>query len=391
MRVLAVTKIFPNAAEPLSAPFNRQQFAALGALCQLDVLATIPWYPGSAALARWSSAGRLAAVPRHEIIDGLAVAHPRTLFLPRIAHALWGPLYAASLAPEIARWRGRCDVVLGSWAYPDGFAAILLARALGVPSVVKLHGSDVNVIAQMPGPRFLMKHALPRAARVVAVSRALADAVIALGVDPARVALVGNGVDAALFRVRDRAEARAALGLPAAGDLLLYVGNLKETKGVIDLAEAFAQLVARRPGTRLAIVGGGEARAWLDAIAARAGDAILLAGPRPLAEIPTWMAASDMVVLASWAEGTPNVLLEALSCGRRVVATAVGGIPDVVSSELLGELVPPRDREALAAALERGLDRRYDPVQVARAGGRGGWAESARALHAVLEAAAAER
>jgi hypothetical protein len=175
LRVLVVTKIFPSAVEPLSAPFNRQQFAALGRRCQVDVLATIPWYPGAGLLARWSSAGRVAAAPRHEVIEGLDVHHPRTLFVPRIGHATWGPLYAASLAPEVARWRGKVDVVLGSWAYPDGFAAVVFARALGVPAVVKLHGSDINVIAKMPGPRRLVQWALPRAARVVAVSRALAD------------------------------------------------------------------------------------------------------------------------------------------------------------------------------------------------------------------------
>ena len=76
MRVLVVTKIFPNAVEPLSAPFNRQQLAALGRRCDVEVLATIPWFPGAGAFSRWSSAGKLSAVPRHDWIDGLAVAHP---------------------------------------------------------------------------------------------------------------------------------------------------------------------------------------------------------------------------------------------------------------------------------------------------------------------------
>ncbi len=196
MRVLAITKIFPNAAEPLSAPFNRQQFAALAKLCDLEVLATIPWYPGAGLLARWSSAGKLARVPRHETIEGISVRHPRTLFVPRLAHATWGPFYAASIAPQLARYRGKIDVVLGSWAYPDGFAAVIAGRLLGVPSVVKLHGSDINVVAKMPGPRKLTAWALPRAARVVAVSRALGDEVVALGVPRDKVAIVMNGVDA---------------------------------------------------------------------------------------------------------------------------------------------------------------------------------------------------
>jgi glycosyltransferase involved in cell wall biosynthesis len=390
VRVLAITKIFPNAAEPLSAPFNRQQFAALGRLCELEVLATIPWYPGAGLLARWSSAGRLARVPHRDTIDGLSVRHPRTLFIPRAGHALWGPLYAASLAPLVARYRGKVDVLLGSWAYPDGVAAVALGALLGVPTVVKLHGSDVNVIGREPGPRWMLAQALPRAARVVAVSRALADAVTELGVDPARIALVYNGVDSELFRPRDRGAARAALGLPAAGKLLLYVGNLKESKGVLDLAAAFERVAAEVPDVTLAIVGGGEAAARLEETAARLGGRLRVIGPRPLAEVPTWMAACDLLALASWNEGTPNAVLEALACGRRVVATAVGGIPDLIRTPLLGSLVPARDVPALADALTAALRTSYDPEAVAAAGARGGWAASAAALRDVLAEAAGQ-
>jgi teichuronic acid biosynthesis glycosyltransferase TuaC len=391
VRVLIVTKIFPNAAEPLSAPFNRQQFAALSELCQLEILATIPWYPGAGLLARWSSAGRLAAVPAREVIDGIEVRHPRTLFVPRLAHALWGPLYAASIAPLAARYRGKVDVVLGSWAYPDGFAAIALAELLGVPAVVKLHGSDINVIAKLPGPRRLMRWVLPRAARVVAVSRALADEVAGFGVARDHIAVVMNGVDGELFRPSDRAAARARLGLPADGSLLLYVGNLKETKGVLDLAAAFEQVAARDPAVRLAIVGGGEQKAAIEALVARLPGRVIAPGPRPLAEVPTWMAACDVLTLPSWNEGTPNVVLEALACGRRVVASAVGGIPDLITDPALGELVPARDVPALAGALGRAAATPYDAGAVARLGARGGWAASAAGLHDVLASAVASR
>jgi teichuronic acid biosynthesis glycosyltransferase TuaC len=392
VRVLVVTKIFPNAAEPLSAPFNRQQFGALARRkgVELDVLATIPWFPGAGLLSRWSSAGRLAAVPPHEIIDGIEVRHPRTLFLPRMAHGLWGPLYTASVAPAAARYRDAVDVVLGSWAYPDGIAAVAIAAMLGVPAVVKLHGSDINVISKLPGPRRLMQWLLPRAARVVAVSRPLAEEVADLGVPRERIAIVMNGVDGELFHPRDRQAARRQLGLPAEGPLLLYVGNLKETKGILDLATTFERVAAEQPAVRLAIVGGGEQKAAFDALAARLPGRVVVAGPRPLAEIPTWMAACDVLTLPSWNEGTPNVLLEALACGRRVVATAVGGVPDVVTDSRLGELVPARDREALASALGRAVATPYDADEVARLGARGGWDASAAALHAVLTAAVAE-
>ena len=383
LRVLAITKIFPNPAEPLSAPFNRQQFAALARRCELHVMGTIPWFPGAGLLGKWSTAGRLARVPFHESIEGMTVTHPRTLFVPRLAHATWGPLYALSIAPLLARYRGKVDVVLGSWAYPDGFAAVIAARLLGVPCVVKLHGSDINLNAKAAGPRRMIGWSLPRAARVVAVSRALADEVVALGVPRERIALVMNGVDAELFHPRDRGAARTELGLPA-GPIALYVGNLKEEKGILDLGAAWQRVAHELPEATLVVVGGGPLEGAFDALVAPLGERVRRVGSRPLATIPTWMAAADLLVLPSHAEGTPNVVLEALASGRRVVASAVGGVPDLITSDELGTLVPPRAPDALAAAIVRSLHTPYHPATVAALGARGGWDASAAALYEVL-------
>jgi glycosyltransferase involved in cell wall biosynthesis len=266
--------------------------------------------------------------------------------------------------------------------------AVALARLLGVPAVVKVHGSDMNVAARMPSVGLNLRWALPRARRVVAVSRPLADVVATFGVPRDRIDVVPNGVDAGLFHVRDRASSRAAVGQGAdERPWLLYVGRLEESKGILDLVEAFRDLVRRRPDVRLVLVGDGSARAALSRAAEGLGDRILLAGRRPLPEVPMWMAACHTLVLPSWAEGTPNVVLEALACGRRVVATAVGGTPDLVTDASMGELVAPRRPDLLSAALERAAGTAYDPLQVARAGLRGSWDESAIRLEASLRAA----
>jgi glycosyltransferase involved in cell wall biosynthesis len=414
LRVLAITKIFPNAVEPLSAPFNRQQFAALARRCHLEVMATVPWFPGAGLLGKWSSAGKLTEIPKREQIEGIDVTHPRTLFVPRLAHGTWGPLYAASIAPKLLGLRGKYDVVLGSWAYPDGFAAVVAAKVLGLPCVVKLHGSDINIVAKLPGPRRLSAWALPQARRIVAVSRALADEVAELGVPREKIAIVMNGVDASLFHPRDRKAARRELGLSEDGPLALYVGNLKVEKGVLDLAAAWSEMMSTAAASglsntgasgpsntagasglsntnfshaRLAIVGGGPAKAELEsAVASMNGVQVI--GPQPLDRIPTWMAACDVLVLPSHAEGTPNVVLEALACGRRVVATSVGGIPDLITSDALGTLVPPHAPKPLAVARGHALWTPYDADEVAQLGARGGWDASAAALYEVLAAAA---
>jgi teichuronic acid biosynthesis glycosyltransferase TuaC len=383
MRALIITKIFPNCVERLSSPFNRRQFAALSRLCELEVLATIPWFPGASALGRWSAAGRLARVPAEEHIDGLRVRHPRVAFVPKIGHGMAGPLYAASLATTVLPYRGRVDVVLGAWAYPDGFAAVAIADMLGVPCVIKLHGSDMNVVAHLPGPRRRLLWALPRASRVVAVSRQLAERALELGVRPERVDVVPNGIDRDVFRPSDRAQARRALGLPDAAPIVLYVGHLKEEKGALDLIRAFGSVGDRLQGARLVMVGDGAAESACRALATELGVSVDFAGAQPHETIPTWLAAADTLALPSWNEGMPNVVVEALACGRPVVATAVGGIPDVLDS-LSGILVPPREPRALGEALVQTLSKTHDAEAISAGLKRPDWPTSARLLYESL-------
>jgi glycosyltransferase involved in cell wall biosynthesis len=384
MRVLIVTKIFPNQVEPLSSPFNRKQFAALGRLCEVEVLASIPWFPGVSAARRLSGGTGLSAVPDFEVIDGLKVRHPRFVFLPRIGHAVSGPLYAASLAKTALQYRGRVDIVLGSWAYPDGFAAVVLAEMLGVPAVIKLHGSDINVVARMPGPRKRLEWALPRADRVVAVSRPLAEAALGLGVAKDRIDLVPNGIDRDAFQPRDREAARRELGLGNDKRIVLYVGNMLESKGALDLVRAFGEAGTLLAHARLVMLGGGkDFEACAQLVKSLGVDAQLL-GPKPHSDVPQYLAAADVLALPSWNEGMPNVVLEALASGRRVVATNVGGIPDIVTSDTLGILVPPKNPTELAGALERVLSSAGDPELISRSLPNGDWEHSARALYQSL-------
>jgi len=383
MRVLVVTKIFPNSAEPLSSPFNRQQFAALSRLCQVEVLATIPWFPGASAFKRWSGAGKLTTVPDFERIDGLPVHHPRFAFVPKIGHGLAGPLYAASLASTALRYRRRVDVVLGAWAYPDGFAAVVLAELLGVPAVVKLHGSDINVLGERASLRPQISWTLSHASRIVAVSSPLKQRAIELGAEPERVDLVPNGVDRGAFRPRDRGEARRSLGLPEQKRLVLYLGHLTEAKGAFDLVRAFAARREQLADVELCLVGDGAGSEECRALASSLGVSARFPGAQPFDTMPTWLAACDVLALPSWNEGVPNVVLEALACGRPVVATRVGGIPELVTNAN-GALVAPRDVPALGDALLKVLNEAYDPEAISKGLERPDWVGSAALLHGSL-------
>jgi glycosyltransferase involved in cell wall biosynthesis len=385
MRVLLITKIFPNAVHPDEAPYNRRQFAALSRYCDVQVLATIPWFPGMRRLSKWPVG---AEAPREEVMDGLPVRHPRTLYVPRVAPALNGPLYAASVLPEVVRLGARPDVIVGAFAYPDGHAAVCLGRLLRLPVVIKCHGSDIDVLSGEPRVRRSLRWGLYNADRVVAVSRKLADGVAALDVPRDRIDIVMNGVDGGLFQPRGRAEARRALGRAEDARIFLFVGHLNRDKGVLDLVGAFEALARDNPDLELVLVGSGAEEQACREAAGRLGGRLTVTGYLPHDQVSLWMAACDALVLPSLHEGTPNVVLEALSSGRRVVATRVGGIPDVLHSDELGELIPPGDKEALSAALLRAARHAYDPARIARLAGGRTWDDSARAFHEVLVRAA---
>lgn len=317
------------------------------------------------------------------MVEGMKVRHPRALYVPVVGAPLAVPLYTASVAPLVDAYRNRCDVLLASWIYPDGCSAIRLAAKLGVPCVLKAHGSDVNLIAQRLDVRPIVRAHLPRASAVVAPSKALVAALVDLGSPPSHTHHLPNGIDPNVFYPRGRHAAREKLALSRDERLIVFVGRVTREKGVFELLRAHGNL----EDTTLAVIGDGPLRPVVDE-AIRRGARVVAPGPQPHDRIADWMAAADVVALPSWSEGTPNVVLEALALGRPVVATTVGGIPDVVTENRSGYLVPPRDAEALENALRRALVRSWDPNEIAALGPRS-WHDSAALLERILADAVA--
>lgn len=391
MRVLAITPIFPNRIEPNFGPFNRQQFKALIARggFELEVLCSVPYLPFASIVGRPKRAAEMGQLGKSDDMHGVRTHYLRRLYVPKVGVPVGVPLYLASLAPhkKLLDW---ADVVLGTWAYPDGCAAVLAARALGKPCAVKVHGSDINVLAKIPVARAVMKRVLPLADAMITVSRPMGDALVEMGVSESKLHLVPNGIDRSVFGQIDRTSARQELGVDPKTRLILYVGRIEPQKGFAELIEAFDRIHRDMPDVTLAIVGDGVWRKRADEAKARFGDRLLVVGGKPLSEIALWMSACDVFTLPSHAEGTPNVLLESLASGRPAVATRVGGIPDVITDDRTGILVEPRNADSLAKGLTAALGRSWDPDEL-RAAGPVSWDESARQLGVVLESVARRR
>jgi glycosyltransferase involved in cell wall biosynthesis len=241
-------------------------------------------------------------------------------------------------ARRVAR-RFQPEVAYAHFLVPAGLAAALATR---VPLVVTAHGQDVANIGSIPGVGSATRYVVRRAASVIAVSHWLRDQLVAAVPEAeGKAEVVDCGVDLERFAPRAAEPAREALGWEGEGTRFLCLGSLTERKNVLRLARAFEQ---RGEGT-LAFVGGGPLEG---ALGGRLG--IRLAGRVPHDEVPTWIAASDVVCQPSVSEPFGLATLEAMASGRSVVASEVGGPPEFVTPEA-GVLVDPLDDDALIAAL----------------------------------------
>jgi glycosyltransferase involved in cell wall biosynthesis len=243
------------------------------------------------------------------------------------------------------------DVVHAHWLLPNAWVAAGPASRHGVPMVVTLHGTDV-AMAERPLLRRLGTATLARAGAITAASENLRTRAVRLGADPEVTRTVPYGVDTKMFAPSERASSTDGLQV-------LAIGRLLEVKGFRFLIEA----VARVDGVRLTIVGDGPLRSELEEAARRHAAKVTFAGDVQHRAIPGMLAGADVVAVpcvtgsAGNVDGLPNVLLEALSAGRPVIASAIGGIPDVVCDRANGLLTPEKDVAALASALTELRDR----------------------------------
>lgn len=373
MKVLVLTTLYPSAADPLHGVFveNRLRHLVASGEVEARVVAPVPWFPLRAGV--FGRYATFARTPRAEERHGLPVLHPRYLVLPRVGWtSVPGRLARAGLraARALQREGFDCDLIDAHYFFPDGVAAAHVARILDKPLVVTARGTDLNVIARQPRAREQVREACRTAGGLVAVSRPLASRLEELGAEPGRIRVLGNGVDGAVFHpAADRDALRAELGVD--GPLVLSVGRLVAMKGHALLVRALTRL----GGTRLALVGDGPEREALGALAREVGveDRVRFLGRLPQEEVARWHAAADVVALASDNEGCPNALLEALASGTPVVASAVGGVPDIVADPVAGRLVARREPAAFAEALELVLARPRDEAGVVEYARRFSW------------------
>lgn len=384
LKIAVITRYFPSSAEPAQGRFAYQTLRVLARSACVRVFYPNAVYP-SALRPRSRTYDALDPAFR---TPGVGVEYYNYPALPLVSRPLNGWMEARTLLPHVRVFAP--DVLVSYFLYPEGYAALAIGRALSVPVVAVSIGSDINRIGD-PISAWHTRAVLRKADFVVTVSDDLRGKAVIMGASPEKSRTVANGCDLSAFHVRDRAEARRKIGINPAAEAVVYIGRMDGRKGLRELVEAAALLHAARPRLRVYLVGDGPDRGLVqNAIRAnQAADYIQALPGCPFDEVAVWMAAANLVVLPSYMEGSPNVVREALACGRPVVATNVGGIPEMMP-EACGRLVPPRDPAALARAIAEVVDGVWDENAIAAQASRS-WDAVAAELRDIVEAVAARR
>lgn len=365
IRLLTFTNLYPSQTRPRHGIFVEQRLRRLVETGRVRACVVVP-----VARSPW---GRQERWRELEVRHGIPVrycAFPAVRGVTTVLHPRLMAQCARTAIEALRRECGDFDLIDAHFLYPDGVAAVHLAHWVQRPVVLTARGSDVNVALGEHVAGRSIRRAVRQVAAVVAVSTALRDEMVRQGIPPERITVLRNGVDLELFAPGDRAALRAELGFT--WPTLLAVGNLVAEKG----HELVLAALARLPDAHLAVVGAGPLARALRERAAALGVAarVRWLAPMPQETLACYYAAADLTVLASTREGMPNALLESLACGTPVVATAVGGAPEIVTAPVAGRLVRERTPEALAAACRELLASPPAPAEVRAFGERFGWA-----------------
>lgn len=369
LRVLTLSTLFPDASQPTLGVFVERQTLGLAARpdVELQVVAPVglPVWPLSRHT-HYAARSRLPFVEQHK---GLTVHRPRHRVWPKFEGGTARAM-ARTLLPRLRALRESFpfDVIDAEFFWPDGPAAMELARALNVPFSIKARGADIQYWGYRPGIAEQVLAAGQAADGLLAVSKAMKAVMAGLGMAEDRIRVHHTGVDLDRFEPRDRAAAKAALGID--GPLIVTAGALIPRKGQ---KHAIAVLELIQDAILILVGEGPDRRALEEIVRDRGlGDRVRLLGNRPHAELPGLLAAADVMLLPTNSEGLANVWVEALACGTPVVTTDVGGAREVIDRPDAGRIAD-LDPVSLATAVRDVLAHPPDRHATRRAAGKFSW------------------
>ena len=331
---------------------------------------------------------------RHEDYqyDNVHVHFPKYLNMPLFYYygrRLWVYLARRAILRLLEKEKLEFDLIHAHFTWPSGSIAVRLGKKLQIPVVITEHSSvTFEKAIRARDPQFL--RAWESCDAIIRVRSRDTHLFASVGIPLDKIHSIPNGYDGAKFSLLDKAACRDKLNLPPNKRVVLNVGNLYDrVKGHRYLIEAMKEVVRDRKDVLCIIVGDGKLRSSLQSQIEALGlwESVKLVGAKAHDDIPLWMNACDVFVLPSLREGLPVVNIEAMSCGKPVVATYNGGSEEIVTSEELGYLVKPGDPGELADRILIAMDRDWEADKIRRHAERFSWEDIAGQIVSVYEEA----
>lgn len=377
--MLSLSTLYPNDHVPNFGVFVERQMQAVMKRGDVDLIMVNPLGLPPFPLSQHSRYRALGALPSEELRGKVRVLRPHFSLIPGVGARFNAKSEARAVLPLARTLHAErpFDLVDAQFFYPDGPAAVAIARALGLPVSIKARGADIHHWGKDPATARQVLEAGKAATGLLAVAEGLADDMAALGMDRDKITIHRTGLNADLFRPYDRKMCRDQLGLPRGVPVLATVGALIPRKGQRFVIEALELL----PEAHLVLAGIGDDEAMLRGLAKDLGvsDRVRFLGAVPHGELPIVLNAADVFVLPSASEGLANAWVEALACGTPVVTTPIPGAAELLTDPSWGRMVA-RDKLAIAMAVDQILAEPPTPETVCAAVAAYSWEANAEAL-----------
>lgn len=389
MKFITITSLYPNQQQTRHGIFieNRlRKFKERYPSTTVEVIAPVPWFPFASLV--MASRRNIDAIPFTEHRHDIKVYHPRYFSVPGIGMYL-NPLFMFICLLwfhfKHSKVIGTKDIIDGHYIYPDGVAISWFARLIKKPFMLTARGNDISLLPKYFIVKQLIVSALNKANYCAAVCEALLKEMRLLAPKQTNFAVLRNGVDLEQFKplaIEYRTNYRNEKSL---NDhyVLLCVGHFIERKGQYLLIEAIQPL----KNVSLLLAGDGEMEPQLRQLVMQLNLAnrVHFLGHRTPQQLVEDYNAADLLVLPSSREGWANVLLEAMACGTKVLATDVWGTPEVVRHADAGMLLKNRTVEALTHAIDVMQNNPSDRAATRRYAEHFSWDETSNNIYRIFQ------
>jgi len=358
MRIMVLSHMYPNNVNKSTGLFIHNQIKTLMKRgCNIEVISPIPFSPCFLWFNnKWKRYGNIWTSSTYE---GVPIICPRYLRIP--TRYFWSfsclTMFRAvsKITNNIIEYF-KPDLIHAHNVTPDGYVALKMGNKYNLPVVCSLRGSDINNSPYYGmGTNVLTRRVISEADQIVSVSNGLKKRAEKIAKPKRDIQVVYNGCDSNIFKYDEetRYEYRQKLKISKNDIVVIFVGDLSTSKGILELLEVFRRLKDKHLGLHLVLVGEGKMYAEISRrITNESIDRLYLVGRQEHLQVRNWLCAADIFVLPTYAEGLPNAMLEAMACGLPAVATRVGGIPEVLEDGYNGILINEKDAESLQAGLE---------------------------------------